>query len=156
MVDERELEAADCWTLPAQNLIRESRSFRLMDRFNLQALLLAAVCILLGLGGQTLLKLAIVRAGGISILEIGVVGLIRKFIEVPYIVVGFGLYGVSSILWLQVLSKLDISVAFPLVSLTYVATLILGRFLFNEPVNLCRIVGVLLICSGVFFVIQSQ
>jgi drug/metabolite transporter (DMT)-like permease len=127
-----------------------------MHRFNLQVLLLAAFCILLGLGGQTLLKLAIVRSGGISILEIGVGGLIRKFMEVPYIVVGFALYGVSSILWLQVLSKLDISVAVPLVSLTYVATLIVGRFLFNEPVNLCRIVGVLLICSGVFFVIQSQ
>ncbi len=142
--------------LPAQNLLRESRSFCLMDKLNLQALLLAAFCILLGLGGQTLLKLAIVRSGGMSILEIGVGGLLRKFIEVPYIVLGFALYGVSAILWLQVLSKLDISVAFPLVSVTYVATLFVGRFLFDEPVNLSRIFGVLLICSGVFFVIRSQ
>ena len=137
-------------------LIRESRSFWLMDKLNLQALLLAAVCILLGLGGQTLLKLAIVRSGGMSILEIGVGGLLRKFMEVPYIALGFALYGVSAILWLQVLSKLDISVAFPLVSVTYVATLFIGRFLFDEPVNLSRIFGVLLICSGVFFVIRSQ
>ncbi len=127
-----------------------------MNRWNLQALLLAGICILLGLGGQTLLKLAIVRSGGMSILEIGIGGLLRKFMETPYIVLGFALYGVSSILWLQVLSKLDISVAFPLVSVTYVATLFVGRFLFNEPVNLSRIFGVLLICSGVFFVIRSQ
>ncbi len=151
-----ELEAADCLMLPTPNLIRVSRSFCLMDKLNLQALVLAAICILLGIGGQTLLKLAIVRSGGMSILEIGVGGLIRKFMEVPYIVLGFGLYGVSAILWLQVLSKLDISVAFPMVSVTYVATLFVGRFLFDEPVNLSRIVGVLLICSGVFFVIRSQ
>jgi multidrug transporter EmrE-like cation transporter len=152
----QQLEAADCRMLPARNLIVESRSFGLMYRWNLQALLLAAICILLGLGGQTLLKLAIVRSGGMSILEIGIGGLLRKFMEAPYIVLGFALYGVSSILWLQVLSKLDISVALPLVSVTYVATLFVGRFLFNEPVNLSRIFGVLLICSGVFFVIRSQ
>jgi multidrug transporter EmrE-like cation transporter len=151
-----QLEAADCRMLSATNLIVESRSFGLMYRWNLQALLLAAVCILLGLGGQTLLKLAIVRSGGMSILEIGIGGLLRKFMEVPYIALGFALYGVSAILWLQVLSKLDISVAFPLVSLTYVATLFVGRFLFDEPVNFSRIFGVMLICSGVFFVIRSQ
>ena len=95
-------------------------------------------------------------SGGMPVLEIGIAGLFRKCVAVPYIFVGFGLYGVSAILWLEVLSKLDISVAFPMVSLTYIATLFVGRFLFNEPVNLCRVVGVLLICSGVFFVIQSQ
>lgn len=119
-------------------------------------LMLAAICILMAIAAQTILKLAIVRSGGIPVLEIGIAGLFRKFMAAPYILVGFGLYGASSILWLEVLSKLDISVAFPMVSLTYIVTLFVGRFLFNEPVNLCRVVGVLLICSGVFFVIQSQ
>lgn len=127
-----------------------------MYRLNLQAFLLAAVCILMVIGGQTLMKLAIVKSGGMPVLEIGIVGLLRKFVAVPYIFLGFGLYGVSAILWLQVLSKLDFSVAFPMVSLTYIGTLFVGRFLFDEPVNLCRVFGVLLICSGVFFVIRSQ
>ncbi len=127
-----------------------------MHRLNLHALMLAAICILLAIGAQTLLKLAIVRSGGMPVLEIGIAGLFRKCVAVPYIFIGFGLYGVSAILWLEVLSKLDISEAFPLVSVTYVATLFIGRFLFYEPVNLSRIFGVLLICSGVFFVIRSQ
>jgi len=127
-----------------------------MYRLNLHALMLAVICILLVTGGQILLKLAIVWSGGMPVLEIGIAGLFRKCMAVPYIFFGFGLYAISAILWLEVLSKLDISVAFPMVSLTYIGTLFIGRFLFNEPVNLCRVVGVLLICSGVFFVIRSQ
>jgi len=127
-----------------------------MLRLDLHALALALICILLAAGGQTLMKLAIVRSGGMSVLEIGIAGLVRKFVSAPYILIAFALYAVSSILWLQVLSKLDFSVAFPMVSMTYVGTLIIGRFLFDEPVNLGRIVCVLLICSGVFFVIRSQ
>ena len=102
------------------------------------------------------MKLAVVRSGGMPVLEIGLAGLMRKFMSVPYIFASFMLYAVSAILWLEVLSKLDFSVAFPMVSLTYVGTLFVGRFVFNEPVNLYRIFGVLLICSGVFFVIRSQ
>jgi drug/metabolite transporter (DMT)-like permease len=90
------------------------------------------------------------------VLEIGLAGLFRKCVSVPYIFIGFGIYGVSAILWLQVLSKLDISVAFPMVSTTYIGTLFVGRFIFDEPVNLFRVIGVLLICSGVCFVIRSQ
>lgn len=127
-----------------------------MHRLNLHALGLAAICILLAVAGQTLLKVAVMRSGGIPVLEIGLAGLVRKFMGVPYILVGFALYGVSAILWLEVLSKLDLSVAFPMVSVTYIGTLFVGRFLFNEPVNIYRVMGVLLICSGVLFVIRSQ
>jgi len=127
-----------------------------MFRLNLHALMLAVICILLVVAGQTIMKLAIVRSGGMPVLEIGMGDLVRKFMAAPYIFLGFGLYAVSAILWLQVLSKLDISVAFPMVSVTYIGTLFIGRFLFNEPVNFCRVVGVVLICSGVLFVIQSQ
>lgn len=127
-----------------------------MHRLNLQALGLALVCVMLAVAGQTLMKLAVMRSGGMPVLEIGLAGLARKCIAVPYIFLGFGFYGASAILWLEVLTDLDLSVAFPLVSISYIAALFIGRFLFDEHVNLYRVVGVLLICSGVFFVIRSQ
>lgn len=127
-----------------------------MFRLNPSGITLAVFCILLATGAQTLFKLAIVQSGGMSVLEIGVGGLIRKCIQVPYIFLGFGLYAVSAVLWLEVLSKLDFSVAFPMVSITYVATLFIGKYFFGEHVNLFRVVGVMLICSGVFFVMRSQ
>ncbi|MEJ2557741.1 MAG: EamA family transporter, partial [Anaerolineae bacterium] len=57
--------------------------------------------------------------------------------------------------WLDVLSRLDFSLAFPMVSLTYVFSLVIGHFIFHETVGLDRVVGVLLIVSGLFFVVRS-
>jgi drug/metabolite transporter (DMT)-like permease len=58
-------------------------------------------------------------------------------------------------LWLDVLSKLDFSMAFPMVSLTYVFSLVIGRFVFHETVSLSRVVGVVLILGGLLFVVRS-
>ena len=72
----------------------------------------------------------------------------------PYILVGFFLYGFSAIVWLAVLARWDVSKAYPLVGLGIVLTLIIGAFI-GEQVSYYRIIGVLLICSGIFFVSQS-
>jgi drug/metabolite transporter (DMT)-like permease len=45
--------------------------------------------------------------------------------------------------------------AFPMVSLTYVLSLVIGRLVFHETVGLDRVLGVLLILSGLFFVVRS-
>src|SRR5208283_3176657 len=106
MVDEPSTGRGSLPVTACPTWIRESRSSYLMYRLNLHALMLAVICILLVIGGQTLLKLAVVRSGGMPVLEIGIAGLFHKFMAVPYIFVGFALYGVSAILWLEVLSKL--------------------------------------------------
>ena len=118
-------------------------------------LLIALVAILLLVGGQTLLKVGLNEIGGISLFEGNPVGSLLGLFRTPWIVLGFVCYGVSAILWLDVLSKLDFSLAFPLVSLTYIFSLIIGRFIFHETVGLDRIVGVLLILGGLFFVVRS-
>jgi drug/metabolite transporter (DMT)-like permease len=118
-------------------------------------LLIALVAILLLVGGQTLLKLGLNEIGGVSILGGDLVGSFLVLFRTPWIILGFLCYGISAILWLDVLSKMDFSLAFPLVSLTYVFALIIGRFLFHETVGPERIGGVLLIMAGLFFVVRS-
>lgn len=118
-------------------------------------LLIALVAILLLVGGQTLLKVGLNEIGGISLFEGNPLGSLLGLFRTPWIILGFVCYGVSAILWLDVLSKLDFSLAFPLVSLTYVFALIIGRFIFHETVGLDRIVGVVLILGGLFFVVRS-
>ena len=115
----------------------------------------ALVAILLLVSGQTLLKVGLNEIGGVSLFDGNPVGSLLGLFRTPWIIVGFVCYGVSAILWLDVLSKLDFSLAFPLVSLTYVFSLIIGRFIFHETVGLDRIVGVLLILGGLFFVVRS-
>ncbi len=71
-----------------------------------------------------------------------------------YVVGGFLLYGLGAMVWLAVLSKWDVSKAYPLVGLGFAATLAIGWVL-GEHVTVVRAVGVTLICAGVLMVGQS-
>ena len=115
--------------------------------------LLGLVAIMLLSAGQTALKDGLNAIGGISLAD-GPMGLLKLF-QTPWVIVGFACYGLSSILWLDVLSKLDFSLAFPMVGLTYVFTLLIGRFFFGETIGWERMLGVSLILCGVFFLIRS-
>jgi drug/metabolite transporter (DMT)-like permease len=118
-------------------------------------LLIALVSIVLLVSGQTMLKVGLNDIGGVSLFDGNPLGSLLGLLRTPWIIVGFVCYGVAAILWLDVLSKLDFSLAFPLVSLTYVFALVIGYFVFDETVGLSRIVGVLLILAGLFFIIRS-
>lgn len=123
----------------------------------IRTLAVAVFCILLLVAGQTMLKVGLLKIGGTSFLGGGSLWEnVLKMFSTPYIVLGFVVYGVSAILWLDVLSKLDFSLAFPLVSLTYVFALIIGAFVFREHVNLTRILGVAFILGGLFFIVRSN
>jgi drug/metabolite transporter (DMT)-like permease len=115
--------------------------------------LLGLVSIMLLSAGQTSIKFGLNAIGGVNLSD-GIMGLLRIF-QTPWVIAGFFFYGVSAILWLDVLSKLDFSLAFPMVALTYVFTLLIGRFFFGETIGWERILGVALILSGVFFLVRS-
>jgi len=115
--------------------------------------LMGLVSIMLLSAGQTSIKFGLNSIGGVNLAD-GVMGLFRIF-QTPWVIAGFFFYGVSSILWLDVLSKLDFSLAFPMVGLTYVFTLLIGRFFFGEPVGWERTLGVAFILTGLFFLIRS-
>ena len=119
----------------------------------MRSLLLGFLALVLVSFGQTSLKFGLNHIGGFSLVH-GTSEFI-KLIRTPWIAIGFGCYGLSAILWLDVLSKLDLSLAFPMVSLTYVFTLLIGRFFFQETFGWERIVGVGLILFGIFCVVRS-
>lgn len=68
-----------------------------------------------------------------------------------FILSGFLLYGLGAVVWLKVLSKWDVSKAYPLVGLGFVFTVAIG-FLIGEHVTMPRVIGVVLICAGVFLI----
>ena len=71
-----------------------------------------------------------------------------------YILGGFLLYGLGAVVWLGVLSKWDVSKAYPLVGLGFVFIVVVG-YLLGEQVTLPRLIGAALICAGVFLVGRS-
>ena len=103
--------------------------------------------------GQTLLKYGLNQIEGFSLSD-GIRG-IYKLVGSPWVILGFACYGISSTLWMDVLSKLDFSFAFPMVGSTYILTLLIGYFIFHETVGWDRILGVTLIIIGLFFLVKS-
>lgn len=67
---------------------------------------------------------------------------------------GFCLYGFGAVVWLGVLSRWDVSKAYPLVGLGFAFTVIIG-LISGEQVSLLRAFGVALICAGVVLVSRS-
>ncbi len=71
-----------------------------------------------------------------------------------YILSGFLLYGLGALVWLFVLSEWDVSKAYPLVGFGFVLTVFVGYFI-GEEITHTRMLGVALICIGVFLVGRS-
>lgn len=66
------------------------------------------------------------------------------------------LLGISIITWLQVLNSIDVSIAYPMLSLNYIVVLILAKFLFKETIPSQRWVGVICIFAGVTVLASGQ
>ena len=73
----------------------------------------------------------------------------------PYAVGGLFLYGLGAIIWLFVLAKLDVSLAYPFVGMGFVVTMFLGMIVLGEQVTLSRFTGTLLICAGCILVART-
>ncbi len=71
-----------------------------------------------------------------------------------FVLGGFCLYGLGAVVWLGVLSKWDVSKAYPLVGLGFAFTMVIG-LMAGEQVTLLRVAGVALICSGVWAIARS-
>lgn len=77
---------------------------------------------------------------------------ILQTIFTPYVFFGFFIYGLSSIVWLFVLQRFPLSVAYPSLALTYIIVAVLSTFIFKESLNFEKIIGILLIFIGVYFI----
>ena len=62
---------------------------------------------------------------------------------------GLVIYFGAALVWLIVLSKVEVSVAYPFVALGFVLTALMGHLLLGEVLSLQRISGILLVCAGV-------
>lgn len=67
----------------------------------------------------------------------------------PILWLGILFWAIELVAWTNVLEHVPLSVAFPLMSFTYVTTLIASAFIFNEQVNKRHAIGALLIAAGV-------
>lgn len=106
-------------------------------------MILVAANVILLVGGQTLWKIGLDRVGGLTFQQI------QPVLLSPYIWAGIVLYGLATICWLVVLSRLPLSVAYPLQSIAYVLGVFVAHVYFHESIPLNRMLGVALILLGI-------
>jgi multidrug transporter EmrE-like cation transporter len=104
---------------------------------------------------QLLLKLGMERIGVFQLQWQTLGPLLLKVAVNPFIILGMFCYMASVGSWLVVLSRVDVSYAYPLVSFGYILTAFAGYFWFQESLSFVRISGILVIMLGVYLITRS-
>ena len=97
----------------------------------LKNFMMIILTVLLNTAGQFLMKTGVNRIGAISLFD-NFLGTFFRAVTNWFVIGGFGLYVISAAFWIVILSRAELSWAFPMVSL-----------------------GTIIICAGVFLVSRT-
>lgn len=104
---------------------------------------------------QVLLKQGMISMAPLSFEGENVILKILQIIFNPWVFSGLSIFVISMASHLYVLSKVELSFAYPFLSLAYVAVAIFAYFVFREDLNLWRIAGIGFICVGTVLIAQG-
>jgi multidrug transporter EmrE-like cation transporter len=112
--------------------------------------LLVFCCTICGAAAQLLIKMGMTKVAGVSgpALFTTVSGLFSLLSNVP-LMAGMSLYGISTVLLVLALRGAELSLMYPVISLTYVWVTALSVLVFHESVNPYKLLGVGVIVVGV-------
>lgn len=111
--------------------------------------------VLLNAGAQLLLKAGTNSVGVFEFSRDNIVPIGWKLATEPHIVGGLGCYVISVVVWIMALSRVEVSVAYPLLSVGYVVNALAAWYLFGEAVTPMRLTGIAVIIVGVWLVTRS-
>lgn len=98
--------------------------------------------------GQIMLKWQLSRSGPLPEPFAEKIRAVSILLLNPWVLSCFAAAFLSAISWMVALSKMPLSTAYPLCSLSFVLVLILSNLFLHEPLNLYKILGVSLIVLG--------
>ena len=108
----------------------------------------------MGVIGQLFIKKGLTSLGTVDYAS-GIIGAYTKIFLTPSVLAGLSIYFLGVFFWLYALSKVELSFAYPFVSLSYVLVLLLSWGVLGEQISMLRWGGVGLICAGVIIVSRS-
>ena len=111
--------------------------------------------VLTNAAAQVMLKQGMITLGPISFDGVNPILRILQIVFSPWIFLGLATFVISMASHLYVLSKVELSFAYPFLSLAYVAVAIFAYFVFREDLNAWRIAGIAFICVGTVLIAQG-
>jgi multidrug transporter EmrE-like cation transporter len=111
--------------------------------------------VLLNAAAQLLLKAGTNRVGEFAFSLDNVLPIGAKIATSPPILAGLACYGVSVVVWILGLSRVPVSVAYPMLSVGYIVNAFAAYLLFGESITAQKLVGIGFIVIGVYLVARS-
>jgi len=123
----------------------------------MSALSLALVLtgVLLNAVAQLMLKAGTNAIGAFQFSTANLAPIGWKVATQPFILGGLACYVVSVVVWILALSRVEVSIAYPMLSVGYVVNAVAAYFLFGEAMGVQRLVGIGIIILGVYIVARS-
>jgi multidrug transporter EmrE-like cation transporter len=112
-------------------------------------LVLIVVSVLLNAAAQLLLKAGTRVLGVIDVQAGALVNSALGVATQPFVLGGLLCYVASVALWIAALSRVDVSIAYPMLSLGYIVNALAAWALFGEALTPAKVVGILVILAGV-------
>src|SRR3990167_3795392 len=98
----------------------------------------------------------LLNAAAQLLLKAGMSQIGLKVMESIPIISGLLMYGVSVGVWLLVLSRVEVSFAYPMLSMGYIVNAFAAYYFFGEPLSSLRLLGIFIIIAGVYLVAQAN
>ena len=111
--------------------------------------------VLLNAIAQLLLKQGMLRIGSFGLDLATLSAIAPKVASSPFVWAGLVSYVLSVAVWLVVLSRVDVSYAYPMVGVGYVFATVVAWAIFHESVSLTRVAGILVVCAGIYIIART-
>ena len=73
----------------------------------------------------------------------------------PMVMLGLAMYFGAAVIWLLVLARIEVSLAYPFVGLGFILTMLLGWWIHGDTLSTARVVGTMMIACGVAVLARS-
>jgi len=111
--------------------------------------------VLLNAIAQLALKASVREMGEIKLSLNGAWPVTQQLMLEPSLWLGLLCYGISVIIWILALSRVDVTIAYPMLSIGYIVNALFAWLLFGESLSLERLVGIGVIILGVYILARS-
>ena len=118
----------------------------------MNAIVIIIIGVIFAAFGQVSWKLGMNQAGPLGALDLTTLSTV---LQNPYVLLGFVMYGLSTVFWLIALSKKDLSFVYPFISLTYMLVLVLSSLVLKESIGLNKLAGTLAIIIGLIIISRA-
>ena len=122
---------------------------------NLTVFSLLFTGVLLNAAAQLFLKAGTLRVGEFAFSVDNIVPIGWRLATQPFIVAGLSCYVISVVVWILGLSRVPVSIAYPMLSIGYIVSAVAAWYLFGESLTAQKMLGIGFIIIGVYLVAKS-